>query len=68
MFRSQNEGNGEGRVDNVQLPDTVTKLLSPYRSTVYIVGTAHFSESSQEDVRKVTGLLFVICTAVIRNA
>lgn len=53
LFRSLNESSSEERSENIQLPDTVTKLMTPYRSTVYIVGTAHFSESSQEDVRKV---------------
>ena len=50
IFKSHGSEEREG---NFQLPDTVTKLLTPYRSTVYVVGTAHFSESSQEDVRKV---------------
>ena len=53
LFHSLNESSSEERSENIQLPDTVTKLTTPYRSTVYIVGTAHFSESSQEDVRKV---------------
>lgn len=55
MFRSYNGSSSSTEIsENVQLPDTVTKLLTPYRSVVYVVGTAHFSESSQEDVRKVT--------------
>lgn len=32
------------------LPDTVTMLTTPYGSKVYLVGTAHFSENSQNDV------------------
>ncbi|XP_019525091.3 traB domain-containing protein [Aedes albopictus] len=32
------------------LPDTVTLLTTPHGSKVYLVGTAHFSESSQNDV------------------
>lgn len=52
MFCSLNESSFEERSANLQLPDTVTKLTTPYRSTVYIVGTAHFSENSQEDGRK----------------
>ncbi|EDS25988.1 TraB [Culex quinquefasciatus] len=32
------------------LPDTVTLLTTPQGSKVYLVGTAHFSESSQNDV------------------
>lgn len=38
------------------LPDTVTLLTSPSGNKVYLVGTAHFSEQSQDDV-----------SAVIRN-
>ncbi|XP_028397856.1 traB domain-containing protein-like [Dendronephthya gigantea] len=57
LFHSINETGSEGRSENIQLPETVTKLVTPYRSTVYIVGTAHFSESSQEDVRKTIQLL-----------
>lgn len=32
------------------LPDTVTLLTTPHGSKVYLVGTAHFSENSQNDV------------------
>ncbi|XP_001653346.2 traB domain-containing protein [Aedes aegypti] len=32
------------------LPDTVTLLTTPFGSKVYLVGTAHFSENSQNDV------------------
>ncbi|XP_058465490.1 traB domain-containing protein [Malaya genurostris] len=32
------------------LPDTVTLLTTPEGSKVYLVGTAHFSENSQNDV------------------
>lgn len=35
------------------LPDTVTLLRTPYGSKVYLVGTAHFSEQSQDDVSMV---------------
>lgn len=35
------------------LPETVTLLRGPYGSKVYIVGTAHFSEKSQNDVATV---------------
>ena len=58
MFKSYH--GGEERGDNIQLPDTVTKLLTPYRSTVYVVGTAHFSENSQEDVRKVYATYYLL--------
>jgi hypothetical protein len=36
-----------------ELPHTVTKLESPSGGQVFIVGTAHFSKESQEDVAKV---------------
>lgn len=35
---------------NLQLPSTVTRLESPAGSVVFLVGTAHFSLESQEDV------------------
>lgn len=35
---------------NQHLPDTVTLLTTPEGSKVYLVGTAHFSENSQNDV------------------
>lgn len=41
------------RDPNPSLPDTVTVLKAPDGCIVYLVGTAHYSESSQEDVAKV---------------
>lgn len=35
---------------NNNLPETVTLLKTPNGSSVYLIGTAHFSEKSQEDV------------------
>lgn len=35
------------------LPDTVTRLTTPEGSIVYLVGTAHFSDSSKKDVATV---------------
>lgn len=35
------------------LPDTVTCLTTPEGSIVYLVGTAHFSDSSKKDVATV---------------
>lgn len=35
------------------LPETVTVLETPQGSKVFVVGTAHFSKESQEDVAKV---------------
>lgn len=40
------------RQDNPDLPETVTKLVTPTGCQVYIVGTAHFSDKSQDDVAK----------------
>ncbi|XP_032238983.1 traB domain-containing protein isoform X2 [Nematostella vectensis] len=34
------------------LPETVTKLETPEGCVVYVIGTAHFSKESQEDVAK----------------
>jgi pheromone shutdown-related protein TraB len=38
---------------NQNLPETVTLLHTPNGNNVYLVGTAHFSESSQKDVANV---------------
>ncbi|XP_071454410.1 uncharacterized protein [Hetaerina americana] len=38
---------------NSSLPDTVTLLSTPDGGSVYLVGTAHFSKESQEDVAQV---------------
>jgi len=35
------------------LPDTVTVLEGPNGAKVYLIGTAHFSEKSQQDVSEV---------------
>lgn len=41
------------RQANPDLPDTVTRLTTPEGSVVYLVGTAHFSDSSKKDVATV---------------
>lgn len=41
------------RSSSPQLPDTVTKLECGDGCKVYLVGTAHFSKESQDDVEKV---------------
>ncbi|PVD24086.1 hypothetical protein C0Q70_14556 [Pomacea canaliculata] len=41
------------RESNPELPDTVTVLDALHGSKVYLVGTAHFSIESQDDVSKV---------------
>lgn len=55
MENSHNEtGNSDPEVEQLmQLPSTVTELTSREGVKVYIVGTAHFSLESQEDVAKV---------------
>jgi len=37
-----------------RLPETVTLLTTPEGGKLYLVGTAHFSVESQNDVSKVT--------------
>ncbi len=39
------------------LPDTVSVLECPNGSKVFIVGTAHFSRQSVEDVKKTINLV-----------
>lgn len=42
-----------------KFPDTVAVLKSSNGSVVYLVGTAHFSKESQEDVAQVYLHLFI---------
>lgn len=42
------------RKENPVLPDTVKVLTTDEGGKVYLVGTAHFSEQSQEDVSQVS--------------
>ncbi|XP_044751167.1 traB domain-containing protein [Coccinella septempunctata] len=50
---SSNGSKGDEDFDN-NLPDTVNLIVDSAKNTkVYIVGTAHFSKESQEDVEKV---------------
>lgn len=42
------------RKANPELPETVTVLKTDEGCVVYLVGTAHFSLESQEDVAKVS--------------
>lgn len=46
-----------GDVQNPTFPDTVTVLKAPNGSVVYLVGTAHFSVESQEDVAEVRKII-----------
>jgi hypothetical protein len=41
----------------MKLPDTVSEFVSKQGVKIYLVGTAHFSLESQEDVAKVTNLV-----------
>ncbi|XP_019749597.1 traB domain-containing protein [Hippocampus comes] len=41
---------GQRRQSSPDLPETVTRLISPDGSLLYLVGTAHFSDSSKRDV------------------
>ena len=45
------------RVPNPVLPETVTVLTTNEGCKVYVIGTAHFSENSQDDVSKVSECL-----------
>lgn len=49
-------------IDNFDehLPSTVTLLNTPEGAKVYLVGTAHFSIESQDDVSTVCKNIFVI--------
>ncbi|CAH0728839.1 unnamed protein product, partial [Brenthis ino] len=49
----QNEGTSKAQESEDWLPSTVTVLDAPDGGKVYLVGTAHFSLESQEDVSKV---------------
>lgn len=55
------------RQDNPELPETVSKLVTPSGARVYLIGTAHFSEKSQEDVAKVfISLSLLLLISVIK--
>lgn len=49
----------DASIDN-NLPETVTLLRTPDGSKCYLVGTAHFSIESQNDVSKVSQILLLI--------
>ncbi len=42
------------RQSSPELPETVTCLTAPDGSLLYLVGTAHFSDSSKKDVATVS--------------
>ena len=48
----EQSGSKRAKVEPHDLPETCTVLKSESGATVYLVGTAHFSEESQEDVAK----------------
>lgn len=49
----------------LKLPNTVTRLTTKEGSEVYLVGTAHFSKESQDDVANVRLIMniyiFILC-------
>ena len=44
--------------DSLSLPSSVTVLDAPLNGKVYVIGTAHFSVKSQEEVIEAKFLLF----------
>lgn len=46
------------------LPDTVTRLTTPEGSILYLVGTAHFSDSSKKDVATVSTVFLFLWTNI----
>ncbi|XP_052779945.1 traB domain-containing protein-like [Mya arenaria] len=56
-IEDNDQPNGEAyvakvRIPNPVLPETVTELETSWGSKIYLVGTAHFSSESQDDVTK----------------
>ena len=49
----------------MKLPETVTQLTSKDGVKVYLVGTAHFSQESQEDVAKVVTYFCINLLSII---
>lgn len=51
------------------LPDTVTRLTTPEGSIVYLVGTAHFSDSSKKDVATVRPVfVYIFVSNTLHNS
>lgn len=51
--REDSEGAYDSDLDDFELPKTCQVLKAPNGSLVYVVGSAHFSRESQDDVRRV---------------
>lgn len=54
-----------------RLPETVTLLTTPDGGKLYLIGTAHFSIESQNDVSKVAelhSLIYLLPFALVRNS
>lgn len=49
------------------LPHTVTVLDAPDGGKVYVVGTAHFSQESQEDVSRVMCII-ILCFGLAKRS
>lgn len=47
---------------DTELPENVTKIETEHGSKIYLVGTAHFSEASKEDVAKT---IQIVCPDVV---
>ena len=47
-------GSGRPDMENPELPETCTMLTTSQGAKIFIVGTAHFSRSSHEDVSTVS--------------
>lgn len=52
------------RLPDPHLPETVTRLSTHDGSVVYLVGTAHFSDNSKNDVATV-GVLFGVLLKIV---
>lgn len=62
MVDSDASSSGSTKLENDfdnNLPETVSVLKHPNGAKVYLVGTAHFSRESQEDVSFVIAAVFV---------
>ncbi|CDQ73819.1 unnamed protein product [Oncorhynchus mykiss] len=53
------------RQSSPELPETVTRLTAPDGSLLYLVGTAHFSDSSKKDVATIYTYIYIyVCICV----
>lgn len=52
------------RQSSPELPETVTRLTAPDGSLLYLVGTAHFSDSSKKDVATVSEDVYCVLLSI----